>query len=177
MAIYANIVSTVAALAAGGSLYLHWVRWRHDQRNKTLIVRAEIEEDEEAEYHGWNRLCITLRSRSNIGYQARTARVIWPPSGRIVGFSDAMKETGDFNEPQFHKPEKATRVAALDLMVAHSGQVSKFGGGGYRVAYGERESDTVFIRRNGRGRMLLAINIEPEDDSERPLTSRKWVRV
>lgn len=176
---YATLVSTFAALASIGALYLHWTRWRHDQRTKSLIVRLQLGNETEV-IGGWWPCRITLRSRANTGYTADKIQVLWPPSGEVAMRENLFTENPEeaWGDPVYRAPDNRMRGQVLHLIVAHSGQSSRIHPqGGYRIAYGEKESEDVFLRRSGNGRIIVAINITPEDDSERPFTRIKAVRV
>jgi hypothetical protein len=179
MATYAAIVSTCAAVASLCALYLHWKRWRHDQRTRSLIVRLEVGSESEA-IDRWRPSTITLRSRANTGYTANSVRVLWPPSGEIAVHYDLFAEKLDapWEEPVYRAPDLRLRHMEIDLTVAHAGQGSRIHPqGGFRIAYGDKESQRVFLRRRGHGRMLVAIAITPEDDSERSFNRYKFARV
>ena len=177
VAMYAETLSTIATVLAGGSLYLHWRRWRHDQRTKSLIVRIEAKRGDDIPDH-WRRLTITFRSRANTGYKAERLRIWWPPSGRVAGWQDCFKQYDtQWGEHRFVEPEKPGGSLNLNLAVAHvSQQPRQQGGGGYAMGTGDTHSQDVFITHRGTGRMLVSIGVTPEDDSERSFTRTKWIR-
>ncbi|KQX42407.1 hypothetical protein ASD04_00080 [Devosia sp. Root436] len=178
METYATIVSTFAALGSAGALYLHWIRWKHDQRSKSLIVRVE------ATAGGWDAInwqhtTLSMRSRSNAGYTAKKIRIWWPPSGRIARHQDLFTVPGDheWDQKSFKEPANAGRHLETSLTVTHAGQKSAFHPQGHlQTAFGDHEKANFYVKRQGQGRMLLAIDIEPEDDAERPFTRCRTVR-
>jgi len=42
---------------------------------------------------------------------------------------------------------------------------------------GDTHSEEFYVKRRGSGRLIIAIDITPEDDSERPFTRRKWLNL
>lgn len=176
---YASIVATVAAIASAGALYLHWIRWRHDQRSKSLIVKV-TPSTQSPSVGDWSAVTLTLRSRSNTGYTAKRISVLWPPSGRLAWRESLFTVAGehDWDELQFQEPAHSPRQLEAALVVSHAGQKSAFHPQAhFRTAYGDKESAEFFLKRNGRGRVLLAIDIEPEDISEPPFTRRRWISL
>jgi hypothetical protein len=176
---YANIVSTFAAVAAAGGLWLHWQRWRHDQRTKSLIVRAEIKPDEDAK-EGWQKLFVTFRSRADTGYKAERLRILWPPSGRVAGWWICHKDNpeGPMHGHVFSAPESPGRSTQIGLAVAHARQQAhRESWGGLTMGTGDTHSEEFYVKRRGSGRLIIAIDITPEDDSERPFTRRKWLNL
>ena len=172
---YATIVSTFAALASAGALYLHWRRWRHDTKSRSLIVRMERFERNDG-CNGWNGFDLVLRSRSNIGYRAVAARVIWPPSGRIARWWDCHK-TDDSGNFEFMEPPQPERSISVNLDVAHSGVSATRSGSGRVISPGDKSSQAVYLYRRGNGRLVIAIDIDPEDDGERKFIRYKQVMI
>jgi hypothetical protein len=176
---YANVVATLAALASAGALYLHWLRWRHDQRSRSLIVRAALQHDPEAT-DGWHLITVSMRSRSDSGYTAESIKVVWPPSGRIEGWWECNPENPNspYHERKFAAPSAPKRMVKTSLAVAHAGQqtVRSQHGGPIRQV-GDRNSSEFYVTRSGSGIVLLAIVISPEDDAERTFTRYKRIRL
>lgn len=173
---YAEIVSTGAALAAAGSLFLHWMRWQEDRRAKALVVKMKITGPLEGA-PAWHSLQITMRSRSNLGYSGESLRVLWPPSGRVVTGESMFTQDGLGSYTVVNVPEKPKRRVEPALSVSHSGkQRSPQSWGGYVSGSGDEDSTVVYVTRRGKGRMLVSMEVKAEDASSFA-TYRRWLRI
>lgn len=174
---YAAIVSTLAAIASAGSLYLHWVKWKADRKSKSLILNIR-KKPSKGLPEGWHSLSLSMRSRSDTGYTANRFRVLWPPTARTVDWWDCHVNVS--GSMLFAEPErgKLIRQMPLNVQVAHAGksQVRAFGHGPI-VSPGDTTSSDIFVFSNKGSRVLVSVHVAPEDDTESHIIRRKWIRL
>ncbi|MBU2483910.1 MAG: hypothetical protein KKG78_02405 [Alphaproteobacteria bacterium] len=172
---YAEVVSTLAALAGGGSLYLHYRRWIRDLKSNSLIVRAEPGDGSNGSVRS---IKITLRSRSNIGYRATEYVVLWPLSATIMLEGDCHESDGFGNHVFVGSSGRHSRRLKSNLEVAHVGQKSERSAhGGPLLRLGDTNSEKIFIEKAVSGLVILGVRIEPEGETEAPFTRWKRIRL
>jgi hypothetical protein len=170
-------MSTLAGVVGGLGLWLHWLRWRHDQLTKSLIVRV-TKGAADPRSVPWQSFTVSIRSRANSGYKVGNVRVIWPPSGRItpshVCWDEYDAAAGTY---LFKAPENPKRHALASIEVSHAGQANQIhASGGFRSKIGDSHSQEFLITRKRPGVVLIGIDVIPEDETIKPFTRIKRIR-
>lgn len=169
---YADVMSTVAGAVAVLGLWLHWISWKHERKSKRPILKVNATSNGA---DGWRRLRVTLRSRDNLGYKVKSARVLWPRAARIAnGFENLA--TGAAGQRTFKSPDQPMRHCKMNLRVRHAGKEPSSSYGQFKhFGTGDTETEEIYILVHEKNRRaLLSMSVETEDQ-ESSISKRVWV--
>lgn len=145
LAAYGAVISTIALMLSLLGLWLHWLRWRVDVRNKRPLVTIK-RSVRYPRLGRWTPYEIMVRSRDNQGWHAKCLRVAWPPSAKVMPAGAAKNTSYSVNASPHYvlEHENGKRRMDLNLRVAEAGRDAPYMGL-IRLGDGDTHSVTLFV--------------------------------
>lgn len=130
LAAYGAIVSSVAIVLSGVSLWLHWSR--HSQEQADRQPEIDISAGVYPELPGWRTLTLNARNLDRYSVVIESIAVLWPVSARLALFDDCHRTPDDVPwQVEIVPPPKISRTLSIGMRLPAAGTTARMSGGAY----------------------------------------------